>query len=383
MLNFEQIKLLHSFRRLLHLNPELSGKELMTAQKTEEFLKQTHPSKIITGIGGNGVAAVYSFAEKGDTVMIRADMDALPIQEMNTFSHRSQNDGVAHKCGHDGHMAILAGVGMALHNHPPGAGRVVLLFQPEEETGNGARKVLADEAFKMIIPDKVLAFHNLPGFPESSVILREGTFAAASAGMIVRMKGTSSHAAHPEQGISPALMLAEAIKGIRDLPHTRKQQFRDFTMTTIIHALLGEPAFGTSPCEAVLMATLRAFHNDDMKSLKKLAEIFIKTLAEEHRLKVEITYTEEFPATVNDLSLIAILGDVCEKLGEEVIRPAEAFRWSEDFGHFGMRYPAAMFGIGSGTGSPGLHTPDYDFPEEIIPGAVHILYTAAERLVRL
>jgi amidohydrolase len=308
-------------------------------------------------------------------------MDALPIPEINTFSHRSQNEGVAHKCGHDGHMTILAGLGMALYNKPFSAGRVVLLFQPEEETGNGALKVLADEAFKMILPDKVLALHNLPGFPLSSVILREGTFAAASAGMIIRMKGTASHAAHPEQGISPALMLSEAIAGLRELPNTQKHRFKDFTMATVIHARLGEPAFGTSPGEAELMVTLRAYGNDDMMQLKKASEILVKTLADDHRLKVQISHTEEFPATVNDPSLIAVLEKVCEKLGEQVVQPSEPFRWSEDFGHFGMRYPAAMFGIGSGTDSPGLHTPDYDFPEEIIPGAVHILYHTLSELV--
>jgi amidohydrolase len=381
LLNFQQIKELQTLRKWLHQNPEISGKERNTAARVEAFLKDTYPAKIIPGIGGNGVAAVFDSARPGKTLMVRADLDALPIQEINTFTHRSQNEGISHKCGHDGHAAILAGLAMALQKNPLQEGRVVLLFQPEEETGHGAVKVIKDEAFKMIKPDHVIGFHNLPGFPLSSFILREGTFAAASAGMIIRMKGTSSHAAHPEQGISPARMLSEAITGIQKIPQREYNRLRDFTLVTVIHAQLGEPAFGTSPGDAVLMATLRAFQNEDMRALKKAAEIFIKTLAEDNRLRVEITYQDEFPATINDPDIIATFRRGCEKLDENVIEPGEPFRWSEDFGHYGMLCPSAMIGIGSGTDSPGLHTPDYDFPDEIIPGAVQVLYHAMKEML--
>jgi amidohydrolase len=381
LLNNQQLKELLNLRRWLHQNPELSGNEQKTSRRLEDFIKQTQPDKIIVGIAGYGIAAVYVFDEQGPTVLVRADMDALPIEEINTFAHKSQNQGVAHKCGHDGHSSILAGLGMALRNQPLSKGRVVLLFQPEEETGQGAAKVIADEAFKMIQPDYAIALHNLPGFDLSSIILRDGTFAAASAGMVVKITGASSHAAYPEQGNSPMHMLAEAMVQLTALPEKHKELFSDFSLITIIHARLGETAFGTNPGNAVLMATLRTFQNDDMTKLKKRAEILIKTLAEEYNLKIQISYTEEFPATTNNKEVTDAIRFAAEKLGEEIIESEEPFRWSEDFGHFSSRYPSAMFGIGSGKDSPGLHNHDYDFPDEITPNAVHVFYHTLKELV--
>ncbi|MFW5725819.1 MAG: amidohydrolase, partial [Bacteroidota bacterium] len=296
------------------------------------------------------------------------------IDEVNTFAHRSQTEGVSHKCGHDGHSSILAGLALSLQRNPLKKGRVVLLFQPEEETGQGAAKVIDDEAFKMIQPDMAIALHNLPGFKKSSVVIRKGPFAAASTGMIVNIKGASSHAAHPEQGNSPYRMLADAMVQLTELPEKKKEKFKDFALATIIHAKLGEVAFGTNPGKAVLMATLRTFFNDDMATLKKQAEILIKNLAEEYKLIIDISWVEEFPATINNEDITEVIRKVAEDSGEEVVEIEQPFRWSEDFGHFTSRYPAVLFGIGSGEDSPGLHNNDYDFPDEILPDAVHIYY---------
>jgi amidohydrolase len=380
LLNNDQLKELLALRKWLHQNPELSGKEKNTSQKLEEFIRQTAPDKIITGLGGYGVAAVYVFDEKGPTILLRADMDALPIDEVNTFAHKSETEGVSHKCGHDGHSTILAGLARALKNNPLGSGRIVLLFQPEEETGQGAAKVIADEAFKMIKPDYAIALHNLPGFEKAAIVLKDGPFAAASTGMIVNIKGASSHAAHPEQGNSPVKMLAQAMQEIPEIPEKKSSKFKDFALATIIHARLGEVAFGTNPGKAVLMATLRTYYNDDMKVLVKEAERVIKSLAEEHKMKVEISYTEEFPATINDKKLNDTIRQVCDELGEEIIEIDEAFRWSEDFGHFTGNFKGTLFGIGSGKDSPGLHNNDYDFPDEILPHAVQVFYHTIKKI---
>ena len=374
LLNNTQIKELLALRHWLHRHPELSGKEKNTAAHLEKFIKAAHPHKIITGLGGYGIAAVYDFGGDGPTVLVRADMDALPIEEVNTFSHKSQNEGVAHKCGHDGHSAILAGLALVLKEHPLKKGRVVLLFQPEEETGQGAAKVIADEAFKMIQPDVAIALHNLPGFKKGGIVCKEGPFAAASTGMIIQIKGASSHAAHPEQGNSPTAMMAELMLQLPQIPQKKADRFKDFALATIIHAKLGEVAFGTNPGKGVVMATLRTFYNDDMKVMVKEAERICRTLAEDHKMKIDISYTEEFPATINDAQLVNTLKGVCEKLGEEYIAIDEPFRWSEDFGHFTSHFKGMLFGIGSGTNSPGLHNNDYDFPDEVLPPAVQVFY---------
>jgi len=381
LLNSIDLKELLSLRKWLHKNPELSGNEFQTAQKLEEFVQRTQPDKLIPGIGGYGLAAIYHFDDTGPSVLVRADIDALPIQEVNTFDHKSQADGVSHKCGHDGHSTILMGLAMAFKKFPLPKGRVILLFQPEEETGKGAAKVIADEAFKMIVPDYAIALHNLPGFSQGSLVIKEGPFAAASTGMIVKIKGASSHAAHPEQGNSPAAMLAKAILELQEIPEKKKNKFTDFALLTIIHAKLGEVAFGTNPGDALLMATLRTFTNDDMKQLKKLSEIALKTLAEEHKLIIDISYTEEFPATVNNHNVVEIISSAAQKTDMPVTVINEPFRWSEDFGHFTSKYPGALFGIGSGEKSPGLHNNDYDFPDEIVPSAVQIFYESLKTLL--
>jgi len=383
LLNNQQLKDLVALRKWLHQNPELSGNERQTAAKLEEFIKQSHPDKIIPGLGGFGLAAVFSFDEKGPTILVRADMDALPIDEINTFGHKSQVEGVAHKCGHDGHSTILAALALALRSQPLSRGRVVLLFQPEEETGQGAAKVIADEAFKLIQPDYVIALHNLPGFKKAAIVVKDGPFAAASRGMIIKIKGASSHAAHPEQGNSPYQMLAEAMLQLSDLPQKKKDLFKDFCLVTIIHAKLGEVAFGTNPGNALLMATLRTFYNNDMDILVKNAERIVRSLADDFKMRIEISYAEEFPATINNLEICNILRNVCEDIGEEIIEIEEPFRWSEDFGHFTSRYPAALFGIGSGEDSPGLHNNDYDFPDEIVPHATQVFYHLIKKMTAL
>lgn len=380
LLDHIENKELIDLRKWLHQNPELSGDEKNTSEKLIGTIEKTKPDKLIKNIGGYGFAAVYIFEESGPAVLVRADMDALPIQEVNTFQHKSEKTGVSHKCGHDGHSTILVGLGNLLRKQPLKTGRVILLFQPEEETGEGAAKVLNDEAFKMIIPDYSVALHNLPGYERNCVIMGKGPFAAASTGMILKIKGLSSHAAHPEQGKSPVKMLSEAMQMLPDLPQKKAHLFQDFALLTIIHARLGEIAFGTNPGDGVLMATLRTFLNKDLDTLKKEAEKICKMLAEEHQLMIEISYTEEFPATMNDSGLADMLSSICKDLDKKCIEIQEPFRWSEDFGHFTSRFPSVLFGVGSGKDSPGLHNNDYDFPDEITPGAIELFYELVKRI---
>lgn len=383
LLNAEENKQLITLRKWLHQNPELSGREKNTSEKILDFVRQTKPDKIIENLGGYGVAVIHNFSDEGPTVLVRADMDALPIDEVNTFSHKSQTPGVAHKCGHDGHSTILSGLSIALKKQPLSKGRVVLLFQPEEETGKGAEKVIEDEAFKMIQPDFCIALHNLPGFKKHSVVWGKGVFASASTGMIIKMSGLSSHAAHPEEGNSPADMLAETMMMIPQIPEKRSDKFKGFALATVIHAKLGEIAFGTNPGEAVLMATLRTHLNRDMETLKKEAERICRNAAEEYNIKIEIRYTEEFPATTNHDDMVGILKNAAQKSDTPTIEITEPFRWSEDFGHFSSRFPSLLFGLGSGTDSPGLHNNDYDFPDEIIPDAVKIFYEMCNHITQI
>ena len=356
-----------ALRQELHREPEVSNFEEKTAFKISEFILRHKPQEIIKNIGGHGLMAVFQSQNTGPTILIRCELDALPIREENTLSYRSKYPHVSHKCGHDGHMAIVAGLAPQLSQIP--RGRVILLFQPAEETGEGALRMLKDPKMRGYEPDYVFALHNLPGYPLHTILVRENTFNAASKGMIITLKGLTSHAAEPEKGINPALALAETIQELHHLPQN-SNKFKDFTLITIIHALLGEIAFGTSPGNAELRLTLRAFENEDMKMLSSLAVSRIMNIVEKKKIAWQVNWAEEFSATVNDPACVQIIKEVAQQANLPVHELEKPFKWSEDFGQFTKKYKGAMFGLGSGIHQPPLHNPGYDFPDEIIESGV-------------
>lgn len=380
-LSEEQIHKLTDLRHRLHTIAELSGEEKKTAKAIESFLKSTNPDELLTGIGGHGLIAQYKGLDEGPSVLIRCELDALPIHDEGNFEYRSQHKGVGHKCGHDGHMAIICGLAKMLSEKRPEKGEVLLLFQPAEETGAGAEKVLNDHKFKSLKPDYVFALHNLPGFKQNQVIIRDGAFALASVGMVVRLKGSTSHAAHPEQGRSPALAMAQLVESLSALPqfHTDLGQA---AKATVIHVRLGERAFGTSPGTAEVMATLRAWDDDILEQIKQKAEGISRGLAKTYGLEVLIEWTEAFPVTANDGDAAKIIREAAQNMGEELIVKNEPFGWSEDFGHFTQIFKGAFFGLGAGKDHPALHAPDYDFADELIPNGVALFMGIIDQVSR-
>jgi amidohydrolase len=307
-------------------------------------------------------------------------MDALPINETMDIPHRSVTSGISHKCGHDGHMTILMGVAARLHRTPPSKGSVVLLFQPAEETGEGARRVITDSKFVNIEPDFAFALHNLPGFPMGSIILRDGVFASASRGIVVELTGVSSHASEPDLGKSPALAIAQMIEAFTSISQT-PLSMDDAAFATVIHARVGERAFGTSPGEGCVMATLRARSIKSMNTISERAEEIADAIAKTHKLECRISWTNEFPITINSGKAVNKVLTAAKNLDLRIIQPDVPFPWSEDFGHFTMKYPGALFGIGAGTDTPALHSPMYDFPDELIAGGVDIFIEIINELL--
>ena len=359
------IQHLINFRQTLHQNPELSGNEEYTAEALKRMVIRYQPDDVIDGIGGYGVAFVFKGKQEGPTVMFRADMDALPIVEINNFDYSSRTKGVAHQCGHDGHMSILVGVADQISKNRPEKGRIVLLFQPSEETGDGALAVINDYNFKRIEPDYCFALHNIPGFKKGSILLKNGTFSAASQGLVVKLKGKTSHAAEPEKGVSPSIALAQIIEQITDLPN-KSELFTNFVLTTIVHAILGERTFGTTPGTAEIMITLRAFTDEDMTMLIEHSQGIINTISKEQNLEVRISNRDIYPLMDNNPALVAMVNDAAKKMSLNVTKLTQPFPWAEDFAHFSQKYKTMMFGIGAGEDSPKLHNADYDFPDEII-----------------
>jgi amidohydrolase len=368
-----------NLRRNIHSEPELAGNEINTSEKINKFISAYSPDETIKNIGGSGIAFVFKGEGEGPAVLFRAELDALPIDEINDFDYKSKYKDKGHKCGHDGHMTILAGLARRISSSRKFNGKFILLFQPAEETGEGAERVLKDNKFSGMTPDYVFAFHNLPGFKSGSIITRDSSFASASKGMIIKLTGKTSHAAEPENGINPSIAVSEIIRKFSALPDELKAA-KEFVLTTIIYVRIGERAFGTSPGYAELMATLRAYRNEDMDLLIGEAEKIARTIASDQQLKIEINYTEEFPATVNDAGCSRIIRKAAEENGYPVTNVSKPFRWSEDFGHFTGKFRGAMFGIGSGENHPQLHNPDYDFPDEIIPVGINMFYTIMQKI---
>lgn len=367
-------------RHQLHQHPELSGSEQATARFIASQLQDLAPDRLYTDIGGYGVAACFDSPNPGATVLFRAELDALPINEINTFAHRSVVPGISHKCGHDGHMTILLSLASYIANNRPERGTVIVLFQPAEETGEGARAIVADPVFSELAPDYCFALHNLPGHPMGQVMIRSGSFNCASRGLTVRLTGKTAHAAYPETGISPASAIAELIQTLPGLASNITQE--ELVMLTLIHCKLGEAAFGTSPGEAELLATLRTESDSAMNRLIETVTDHCRAVAQQHSLSIDFKWDDIFAASRNDSECANYVARAASECGQPVQWLDEPFRWSEDFGAISAASRGAMFALGAGETTPQIHNPDYDFPDQLITTGADIFAAIYRQLLR-
>ena len=360
---------LTGFRQHLHRNPELSGQEAWTAAQVVAALAPLAPDRVLTGLGGHGVAAVWAGSEPGPTVLFRSELDALPIEELSQAAHRSAVPGKAHLCGHDGHSTILLGLARLIARRPSARGRIVLMFQPAEEDGSGAAAVLADRRFADIRPDWAFSLHIMPGRPLGHATIAPGPANCASEGLRIEFGGKTSHASLPEHGTSPAPALAALMPAVLAVG-AGGATGPDFRLVSICHARMGEPAFGVTPGEGELWLTLRTLLDADMAALREEVTALATALADQHGLTVAFSHHDRFAACTNDPEATAAIVRALEALGVPHNGEGLPMRGSEDFGLFGGQAKAAMFLLGSGTEHPMLHNPDYDFPDALIaPGA--------------
>ena len=369
-----------AWRRKLHQHPEISGEEEETAREVVAFLASTHPDRVLTGLGGHGVAVVYDSGKPGPTVLFRAELDALPIEELSDAPHRSRVPGKSHMCGHEGHTTILAALGRQLGRRRPARGRAVLMFQPAEETGAGAAAVVANPRFREIAPDLAFSLHNLPGVPLGHVRLKEGVVNCASRGMRIALTGKTAHSSMPETGTSPMRAISRLMPALQELGGGDFTS-DDFAMTTVTHARMGEAVFGVAPGYAEVWVTLRTRLDERMADLVAAAEELARSEAAKHGLGGEIDYHEIFVASLNSAEAT---GHLRAALDAERVPHDEAglpMRASEDFGTFGHGAKSAMFFLGSGVDHPALHNPDYDFPDDLIPIGARVFLRVARNLL--
>ncbi len=365
------------FRKELHRYPELSGQEHTTAERIIAFLNDYAPDEIISRIGGTGLVAVYRGRNAGKNILFRCELDALPITEVNNFDHRSSVDGVSHKCGHDGHMAIMCGLAAIFSADRPTNGDVYLLFQPAEEDGTGARKVFEHPKFKVLNPDYVFSLHNLPGYPKNQIVVKNGTFSCAVNSIIIRLIGKTSHAGEPHNGINPAAAIADIIKSFESKIQPAIH-LENFCLITPVYINMGEQAYGVSAGEGEIHYTVRSHSNAQMDIIEKMLASEAQAIASKHQLKCQVSWTQPFRATENAAEAAEFILAAANAERLDVLLKPEPFSWGEDFGLFTEHFTGAMFGLGAGTETPALHNPDYDFPDDISAAGIAMFYQISQ-----
>lgn len=351
-----------ALRHALHGIPERSNQERQTMQLLIRFL-QEHTTLEIHPKNG-WVYAMHREPDAEQTIGVRADMDAIESSQGTLF----------HGCGHDGHSTILAGLGLALEGAVCGK-NVCLVFQPGEETGTGGARV-CEELLQEQQLDRILGYHNIPGVPLGTVLLRPGTFACASLGLSIEIAGQQSHAAYPEQGKNPAYFISELVlqlpKLIEQIIHNQPDRL---LMATVVQVKVGERNFGISAGTGTLALTLRGQRQQDLEQLEQsILEQVQKGCAFEG-MECSWTRQDVFPDTVNRTDVLEQVTACLQRAEIPTQQLPEPMRWSEDFGWYLHRIPGVYLGFGAGETCCGLHTDGYEFPDQLVEPAVTALQT--------
>jgi amidohydrolase len=261
---------------------------------------------------------------------------------------------------------MLLALGRMISRQPVAQGRVILMFQPAEEDGSGAKAVVADPAYQEIKADWAFAIHIEPGRPFGYVSTCPGLVNCASLGLKIKLTGKTAHAADPEDGVSPAQAIADLIPALVALGRGGSID-EDFRLVTITHVKIGEPTFGVAPGDGEIYATLRTAGDEAMESLETTARTLANTAAEKFGLSVDFEVCDNFAASINDPDAYAVATEAMDAIDVAYGDAGVPMRASEDFGVFGWNAKAAMLCLGPGEDYAALHNPDYDFPDDLIP----------------
>jgi len=364
-MNENNLELVVRLRRELHQNPELSLQEFKTKAKLISFLREH--TKLQVSDQGSWFYALYRSESTKPTIAFRADFDAVAVEEKSGVAYRSTNPGVAHQCGHDGHVSALAALALEVDQH--GADRsVVFIFQHAEEIGAGA-KICAEVIDNLNIKE-IFAFHNISHLPKHAIGIRNGVSHFASKGLIFSFNGNTTHASTPELGKNPAFAIAEVIRSIPTL--VEQAHFNKPAFSTVVHVHIGERAFGVSPGYGELLMTIRAEEEREMDLLQKMLIEEAERQAKLSQLGFNWQEQDVFPETFNHTESANKVRRAAENLDFKLVELTQASRGSEDFGYFTKKAKGAIFYVGNGEEYPPLHSQEYDFLDEIIPTAVQM-----------
>ena len=365
-----ELRELAELRRQLHRHPETAFDVERTAALVADRLAGAG-LEVTRGVGGAGVVATLRRGSGRPSIGLRADLDALPITEANTFGHRSQHDGAFHGCGHDGHTTMLLGAALRLSSEPDGAGldgTVHFVFQPDEENGRGAQAMIDDDLFERFPMDAVFGMHNLPGLPVGSFATRPGPFTAYEERFEIEIHGRGGHASAPEKTIDPMVAGAQVVVALQSIVSR--------SLPPQAHAVVSVTEFVTDgavniiPSTVTIRGDVRGYTEPVSETIRRRMREIVDGTAAAHGATATVRYERAFEPTVNTAAEVDVVARAVAGLSSDGVAGASIdvdhppMGFSEDFGRFLQHRPGCFVLIGNGTdGSHGatLHNPGYDF----------------------
>jgi hippurate hydrolase len=373
---------LTAIRRDIHAHPELAFAERRTAELVAGKLAE-FGCDVERGLAGTGVVGTIRRGNSPAAIGLRADMDALPIHEMNEFAHRSTEDGKMHACGHDGHTTMLLGAAKYLARTRNFQGTVHLIFQPAEEGGGGGRVMVEEGLFDKFPCDAVFALHNKPGIPVGQMAAKSGPLLAASDRWDIRITGHGTHAAHPHLGIDPFVVGAEIVLALQTIV-SRTIDPLDSAVVSV-GFMRGGSAYNAIPDGLHIGGTARSFRPEVQDAIERRIRDIARGAAIVHGATAEASYRRSYPPTINHAAetefAAAVAAEICGAGG--VLRDIAPSMGGEDFSFMLQKRPGAMLWLGNGPGEGDcfLHNARYDFNDDALPVGVSFLARLAERFL--
>lgn len=380
-------------RRDIHQHPELAYEEVRTADLVAGLL-ESWGIPVVRGIGVTGVVGtIRGRSDNGRSIGLRADMDALPLQEMNTFEHASRHPGKMHACGHDGHTAMLLAAARSLAQSRDFDGTVYVIFQPAEEGNGGAKAMIDDGLFERFPMDAVFGMHNWPGMPVGSFGLTAGPIMASSNTFGIRVEGKGAHGAMPHLGADPVIASVQIVQALQTIV-TRNRDPLDPAVVSVTQIHAGS-ADNVIPTEAEIRGTVRTFSDATLDLIESRMQAICEQTAAALDCKATLDFQRKYPPTVNSPAETEFCATVMESIvgSERVVRNIRPSMGAEDFAFMLLHKPGCYVWIGNGNGdhrTPGhgmgpcmLHNGSYDFNDEIIPlGGTYWVELARQWLAR-
>ena len=355
---------LTELRRSFHRDPEVGFDEVRTKARIAHCLC----SLGIEVHEGAGVVGVLRSGGGNRTIGLRADMDALPIKEISRHDYVSQNAGVMHACGHDGHMTMLLGAAELLARDPDFDGRVIFIFLPNEEHGLGARAMIDDGLLDQFPLDEVYAIHNLPGAPLGEVSTRAGQICASESLFEIKIIGQGGHASMPQVGVDAITVGAEMVLALQTIVSRKLAPGAGAVVS--VTEFLTDGQRNVLPGAAVLKGDVRARLPQDRADVERFMRQIVDGVSAAHDVRAQMTFKTEFIETINDPGPTEAVVQAARNAGLTAIGDRPAMSFSEDFAHFCAAVPGCFLLLGNGTEPPysqPLHAADYDFNDALLP----------------